>query len=61
MVDFENNKKGFYLLPFEQNLIRNVVLTKDVGLIPYFMHKKNTNKNFCRYFLCISDICVILV
>ena len=40
MVDFENNKKGFYLLPFEQNLIRNVVLTKDVGLIPYFMHKK---------------------
>lgn len=35
----ENNKKGFYVLPFTENCIRNVTLTQDVGLIPYFMCK----------------------
>lgn len=38
-LNYENNKKGFYLIPYTENYITNVRLTKDVGLIPYFMHK----------------------
>lgn len=33
-------KKGFYLIPYTNNYITNVRLTKDFGLIPYFMYKK---------------------
>lgn len=39
-LDCENDKKGFYLIPYTEDYITNVRLTKDVGLIPYFMHKK---------------------
>lgn len=34
-----NNKKGFYLIPYIENYIDNVRITKDVCLIPYFMYK----------------------
>lgn len=34
------NKRGFYVFPFTEKCIKNVTLTQDVGLIPYFMYKK---------------------
>lgn len=38
-IDRINNEQGFYLIPYTDNYITNVRITKDVCLIPYFMHK----------------------